>query len=90
SAVAAPGGMLLCVPPPDEVALPSATVEAAISRALARAEAAGVRGPAVTPFLLAAVAEETRGESLAVNVALLRQNARVAARVARALAARPW
>ncbi|MCS6881185.1 MAG: pseudouridine-5'-phosphate glycosidase [Oscillochloridaceae bacterium] len=86
SAVAAPGGMLLCVPPPDDVALPAATVEAAIGRALARAAAAGVRGPAVTPFLLAAVAEETRGESIAVNVALLRQNARVAAQIARALA----
>ncbi len=90
SAIAAPGGMLLCVPPPAEVALPAATVEAAISRALARAGAAGVRGPAVTPFLLAAVAEETGGESIVVNSALLRQNARVAARVASALAHRPW
>ncbi|MFQ3663390.1 MAG: pseudouridine-5'-phosphate glycosidase [Chloroflexaceae bacterium] len=90
SAIASPGGMVLCVPPPAEVALPAATVEAAISRALARAGAAGVRGPAVTPFLLAAVAEETGDESIAVNSALLRQNARVAARVASALANRPW
>jgi pseudouridine-5'-phosphate glycosidase len=49
-----------------------------------------VRGPAVTPFLLSTVAEETRGESMAVNLGLLRQNARVAARVASALAARSW
>lgn len=84
----APGGMLLCVPPPDAVALPRAEVEAAIARALTRAEAAGIRGPAVTPFLLAAMAEETHGESIATNVALLRQNARVAAQVAVALAAR--
>ncbi|MGQ9926959.1 MAG: pseudouridine-5'-phosphate glycosidase [Chloroflexaceae bacterium] len=90
SAVAAPGGMLLCVPPPDEVALSSAEVEAAISSALARAGAAGVRGPAVTPFLLSTVAEQTQGESIAVNLALLRQNARVAARVASALATRAW
>jgi pseudouridine-5'-phosphate glycosidase len=80
------GGMLLAVPPPVEVALPRAEVEAAIERALARAAAAGVRGQAVTPFLLAAVAEETQGESMRTNIALLRQNARVAAHVARELA----
>jgi pseudouridine-5'-phosphate glycosidase len=79
------GGMLLTVPPPAEVALPRADVELAIERALAKAEAAGVRGQAVTPFLLAAVAEETHGESMSTNIALLRQNARVAARVARAI-----
>lgn len=84
AAYTAPGGLLLCVPPPDSVALPYAEVDRAIARALARAEAAGVRGPAVTPFLLAAMAEETAGESIATNVALLRQNARVAAQVARA------
>lgn len=78
-------GMLLAVPPPAEVALPPATIEAAIERALARAEEAGVHGPAVTPFLLTAVAEETEGESLRTNIALLRQNARVAADIAAAL-----
>ena len=80
------GGLLLAVPPPAEVALPRADVELAIERALAKADAAGVRGQAVTPFLLAAVAEETHGESMRTNIALLRQNARVAARVARAIA----
>jgi pseudouridine-5'-phosphate glycosidase len=79
-------GMLLAVPPPTEVALPPAEVESAITRALAKARAAGVRGQAVTPFLLAAVAEETHGESMRTNIALLRQNARVATRVARAIA----
>ncbi len=80
------GGMLLTVPPPAEVALPLTEVEAAIMRALAKAHAAGVRGQAVTPFLLAAVAEETHGESMRTNIALLRQNARIAAQVARAIA----
>lgn len=80
------GGMLLAVPPPAEVALPAARVEAAIARALDRAEAAGVRGQAVTPFLLGAVAEETEGESMRANIALLRQNARVAAQIAQTLA----
>jgi pseudouridine-5'-phosphate glycosidase len=84
-AVAAPGGLLLCVPPPAAVALERGEVELAIGRALERAAAAGVRGPAVTPFLLAAMAEETHGESIATNVALLRQNARVAGQVAAAL-----
>jgi pseudouridylate synthase len=79
------GGMLLAVPPPAEVALPPAEVEAAITRALAQASTAGVRGQAVTPFLLAAVAKETHGESMRTNIALLRQNARIAAQVARAI-----
>jgi pseudouridine-5'-phosphate glycosidase len=79
-------GMLLTVPPPAEVALAPEAVDGPIARALTRAEAAGVRGQAVTPFLLAAVAEETQGESIRTNVALLRQNARVAAQVALALA----
>jgi pseudouridine-5'-phosphate glycosidase len=83
--IAAPGGMLLCIPPPAQVALERAEVESAIGRALARAAAAAVRGPAVTPFLLAAMAEETQGESIATNIALLRQNARVAAQVASAM-----
>lgn len=79
---AAPGGMLLCVPPPERSALEREAVEAAIARALARATAEGVRGPAVTPFLLAAMAEETSGESIETNIALLRNNTRVAAEVA--------
>src|SRR5215212_10052034 len=79
------GGMLLAVPPPAEVALPPAEVESSITRALAKASAAGVRGQAVTPFLLAAVADETHGESMRTNIALLRQNARIAAQVARAI-----
>lgn len=78
-------GALLAVPPPAEVALPRDVVEQAIERALARAATAGVRGQAVTPFLLSAVAEETHGESMQTNIALLRQNARVAAAVAQSL-----
>jgi len=79
-------GMLLAVPPPAEYALNGAAVEEAITRALHRATAAGVRGQAVTPFLLSALAQETGGESVRANIALLRQNARVAAQVAGAIA----
>jgi pseudouridine-5'-phosphate glycosidase len=79
-------GALLAVPPPAETALDPHVVEAAIERALQRMSAAGIRGQAVTPFLLSAMAEETSGESMHANIALLRQNARVAAQVAVALA----
>lgn len=78
-------GMLITVPPPAEAALPRAAIDGAIARALMSANAAGIRGQAVTPFLLAAVATETEGESMHTNIALLRQNARVAARIAHAL-----
>jgi pseudouridine-5'-phosphate glycosidase len=79
-------GALLAVPPPVETALGPGEIDGAIERALERMQAAGVRGQAVTPFLLSAVAEETQGESMRANIALLRQNARVAAQVALALA----
>jgi pseudouridine-5'-phosphate glycosidase len=80
-------GMLLCVPPPALDALPVERMERAIAEGLARCERDGVRGPDVTPVLLAAVAEATEGRSLATNLAVLVQNARVGARVAQALAA---
>lgn len=78
------GGLLLCVPPPAEDALPAELVEEAIARALA--QAVDVHGPAVTPFLLAALGEQTGGRTLHTNISLLRNNARVAAAVAVALA----
>jgi pseudouridine-5'-phosphate glycosidase len=79
-------GMVLAVPPPVEYAIDRTKVEAAIERALNRAAEEGIHGPAVTPFLLAALARETEGESVRTNVALLRQNARIAAQVAAAIA----
>ncbi len=75
-------GMLLCVPPPADVALPRDRVEAEIAVALQAAAHANVRGPAVTPFLLAAMATQTHGESIRTNTALLCHNAQVAAHVA--------
>jgi pseudouridine-5'-phosphate glycosidase len=81
-----PGAMLLCVPPPAEHALDAEEVDGAISAALDRARREGVRGKEVTPFLLRAVAETTGGRSLEANVALLLNNARVAASVAAAVA----
>jgi pseudouridine-5'-phosphate glycosidase len=82
-----PGAMVVCVPPPSELALPPAEAEAAVERALAEAVDRGLSGGAVTPFLLARVAELTGGRSLAANRALLERNAGVAAEIAVALAA---
>ncbi|HEX6292463.1 MAG TPA: pseudouridine-5'-phosphate glycosidase [Herpetosiphonaceae bacterium] len=80
------GGMVLAVPPPEEAALPPEEVEAAIGRALAEARRQGIHGAQVTPFLLAAMKDETGGRSLETNIALLENNARVAAEVAVAIA----
>lgn len=85
-ALGTPGALLLCVPPPEESALPADRVAEAIEGALEEARAAGVGGKEVTPFLLGAVARLTGGRSLEANVALLRRNARVAAEVAAAVA----
>jgi pseudouridine-5'-phosphate glycosidase len=81
-----PGAMLLCVPPPAEHALNAGEVDDAISGALDGARREGIRGKDVTPFLLRAVAEATGGRSLEANVALLLNNARVAASVTVAVA----
>ncbi len=83
------GGVLLANPIPAADALDGAAMEAAIARALAEAEARGITGKAVTPFLLAALERITGGRSLAANKALIRANAALAARVAVAYAAIP-
>lgn len=79
-------GVLVCAPCPEAAALPADRAEAAITTALADAAAAEVEGKALTPFLLARVAELTGGESRAANLALLEQNARLAAELSIALA----
>lgn len=79
-------GMLICVPIPEGDAMPRAQIEHEIDDALAAADTAGVRGAAVTPFLLAHLGEASSGRTLIANVALLRNNARVAASIAIALA----
>jgi pseudouridine-5'-phosphate glycosidase len=78
-------GVLVAVPVPVVSELAAARMEAVIDRALAAAKAQGVEGSAVTPFLLNQVAQETGGASLKANIALLENNAAVAARIAVAL-----
>jgi pseudouridine-5'-phosphate glycosidase len=80
------GGLLLCVPVPEVEALPGDVARDAVERAIAGAEAAGVSGPALTPWLLARIATITEGASVRANTALIENNARVAGRVAAALA----
>ncbi|GAB4534906.1 MAG: pseudouridine-5'-phosphate glycosidase [Anaerolineae bacterium] len=84
-ALGLPGGVLVAVPVPAGDELPSRQAEDAIARALADAEAQGITGKAVTPFLLARVSELTGQASLRANTALLLNNARVASAIAIAL-----
>jgi pseudouridine-5'-phosphate glycosidase len=79
-------GVLITNPVPTDAALPREEAESAIAQAVADSEAAGVHGPAATPFVLARVAELTNGRSVAANLALIENNARVAADIAMALA----
>ena len=79
-------GVLLCVPVPAADAYPLADARAAVERAIADAAAAGIEGPAVTPWLLARIAEITEGRSVRANVALIVNNARFAGLLAVALA----
>jgi pseudouridine-5'-phosphate glycosidase len=79
------GGMLLVQPPPADVALEAAEVDAWIADALEAAKAAGIRGGAVTPFVLSRVATASGGRTLHTNIGLIVNNARMAARIALAL-----
>lgn len=79
-------GILFVVPLPAGEALPREEAEAAIERAEREAVDAGVRGSATTPWILSRVAELTDGRSVQANLALIENDARVAASLAVALA----
>jgi pseudouridine-5'-phosphate glycosidase len=83
------GGQLIANPIPAEAEIPRAEMAPLVDEAVAAADAAGVRGKAVTPFILAHVLQATEGRSLTANVALVLNNARLAAAIAIALAAEP-
>ena len=82
-------GVLLANPIPAESAMDPDYIEGIIARAVGDAQAAGVVGKDITPYLLARIVELTDGKSLEANIALVKNNARVAAEVALALAAMP-
>ena len=76
------GGMLVTNPIPEEYAMPLDTINAAIDQAIAESVEKGIKGKETTPFLLARVAELTGGNSLASNIRLVYNNAKVAAQTA--------
>jgi len=80
-----PGGILFANPVPAEAEIPAEEIAAAIAEGLAEASRGQVRGAAVTPVVLAAIGRATAGRSISANLALAESNARVAARIARAL-----
>ena len=80
------GGVVLSTPVPEAAAMPSEEIDALTRQALAEAAAQGITGKAVTPFLLARIKTLTGGCSLATNIALVKHNAEVGAKLALALA----
>ena len=76
------GGILVTNPIPEEWSMDADGINAVIHRAVAQAETLGITGKEVTPFLLAKVKEITGGDSLEANIALVLNNAALAARVA--------
>jgi pseudouridine-5'-phosphate glycosidase len=79
------GSILVAVPPPSDVSVDPSIIEAAIDTALEEVHHIKLHGQAVTPFLLSKVSELTGGVSLKANLALLRNNARVAAEIAQSI-----
>ena len=78
------GGMLVTNPIPEEYAMPLDTINAAIDQAIRECNEKGIHGKETTPFLLARVAEITGGDSLASNIRLVYNNAKLAAQTAAA------
>lgn len=76
------GGMLVTNPIPEEYSMPKDVIDAAIDRAIAESKEQGIKGKETTPFLLARVAELTGGDSLASNIQLVYNNARLTAKTA--------
>lgn len=82
-----PGGQLVANPIPAEAEIPRESILPAIEAALAEAAARGIAAKEVTPFLLSRIFDLTRGGSLSANIALVLDNARLAARIAAAITA---
>lgn len=78
-------GILVGNPPPQESAIPAARVEKWIAQALEEADEKHISRSAVTPFLLARVSQLSKGDSMKTNIALLNNNARLAANIAKSL-----
>ena len=79
------GGMLVTNPVPEQYSMDPDVINKAIDQAVAEANAQGIHGKAITPFLLARIKDLTGGDSLDSNIQLVLNNARLAAKVAKAL-----
>ncbi len=83
AALGLPGGQLVALPIPVEAEIPAGILAPLIARAQSEADAQGIAAKAVTPFLLDRLYELTEGRSLGANIALVLNNARFAAAIAR-------
>ena len=79
------GSVMIANPIPKEKEVPYAIMESYIQHALQEAKKQGVAGKKVTPFLLSYLAKQTKGESLDANIALVKNNAKLGAKIAVAL-----
>jgi pseudouridine-5'-phosphate glycosidase len=80
------GGVLVCTPPPEDVAIPEMEARSVVEQAVREADEAGIEGPAVTPWLLQRIAVLTEGRFVRTNTALIVNDARVAGQLAASLA----
>ncbi|WP_375699851.1 pseudouridine-5'-phosphate glycosidase [Pseudophaeobacter sp. TrK17] len=87
SAMGLPGGQLIANPIPRKAEIAAEVLAPVIAQAQGEADAQGVSGKAVTPFLLQRIFELTEGRSLTANIALVRNNARLAAEIAKEMVA---
>ena len=81
------GAIIVANPIPEADEIPAAEIEPVIAAALQKTDRLGISGKDVTPFLLAEIAKTTKGRSLQANIALVKNNAKVAAEIAVAYAA---
>jgi pseudouridine-5'-phosphate glycosidase len=79
------GGMIIANPVPEEYALSMEYMNEMIEKAVRAAEKEGIKGKKLTPYLLNKIKELTGGKSLKANIELVKNNALVAAKIARAL-----
>ncbi|MBD3663327.1 pseudouridine-5'-phosphate glycosidase [Sulfitobacter sp. TSTF-M16] len=86
AALGLPGGQLVANPIPAEAEIPAAEMNPVIAQAQRDAQAHGIVGKGVTPYLLQRIYELTKGASLTANIALVRHNARLGAEIAISLA----
>jgi pseudouridine-5'-phosphate glycosidase len=80
------GAVVVANPIPEADEIPASEIEPVITAALAEAGRLGIRGKDVTPFLLAEIVKATKGRSLQANIALVKNNAKVASEIAAAFA----